>query len=94
MLPLRLSPEGYLETIPDLAVEVRSKNETARKIARKVKDYLKAGVKVVWVADPQRQTVTANRRRRRAKVFQESDTLTVEDIIPGFSAKVARLFDV
>jgi Uma2 family endonuclease len=61
-LPLRLSPEGYLETIPDLAVEVRSKNDTDKEIADKVKDYLKARVKVVWVADPDTKTVTAYRR--------------------------------
>ncbi|HEX4608772.1 MAG TPA: Uma2 family endonuclease, partial [Urbifossiella sp.] len=26
-LPARLSPEGYLETVPDIVVEVRSKND-------------------------------------------------------------------
>jgi Uma2 family endonuclease len=92
-LPVRLSPEGYLETIPDLLVEIR-KNEADKRIASKVKDYLKAGVKVVWVADPQRKTVTAYRRGQRPKVFKETDTLTVEDVIPGFRASVARLFDV
>jgi Uma2 family endonuclease len=93
-LPLRLSPEGYLETIPDLVVEVRSKNETDKKVAAKVRDYLKAGVKVVWLADPQRKTVTAYRRGRRPRVFRESDTLTVDDVIPGSCAPVAGLFEV
>jgi len=41
-LPIRRSPEGYLETIPELVVEVRSKNDTLPAIQRKVDDYLTA----------------------------------------------------
>jgi len=51
-LPIRISfrfPEGYLETIPHLAVEIRSKNDTQPEIDQKVADYFKAGVLVVWL---------------------------------------------
>ena len=93
-LPIRQSKEGYLETIPDLVVEVRSKNDSSAEIRQKVRDYLKAGVRVVWVADPQALTVTAYRRARKPKVFREGDTLTVEDIIPGFQLAVRTVFEV
>jgi Uma2 family endonuclease len=88
-LPLRRSVEGYLETIPDLAVEVRSKNDSWAAVKRKVEDYLKAGVRVVWVADPESRTVTEYRANTEPRVYQESDTLSVEDIIPGFQLSVA-----
>ena len=55
-LPLQLSPEGYLETIPDLVVEVVSKNDTRAYTRRKVEDYLAAGVRLIWVADPLRRS--------------------------------------
>src|SRR5438552_183854 len=42
-LPLRESPEGYLETIPDLVAEIMSKNNTWAEMLRKVEDYLRAG---------------------------------------------------
>ncbi len=87
-LPLRLSPEGYLETIPDLTVEVRSKNDTLAQLRRKVNRYLRAGVRVVWVADPIRRTVTEYRSGQTPQVFTEADTLTLEDIIPGFQLSV------
>jgi Uma2 family endonuclease len=88
-LPIRRSPEGYLETIPELVVEVRSKNDTVPAIQRKVDDYLAAGVRVVWLADPAARTVTAHRRGVEPQVFREDDTLTVEeDIIPGFQLLV------
>src|SRR5438309_2143016 len=34
-LPVRTSPEGYLETIPELVVEVRSKNDTPAELRAK-----------------------------------------------------------
>ncbi len=88
-LPIRRSSEGYLETIPDLAVEVRSKNDSAPVVQRKVDDYLTAGVQVVWVVDPAARTVTVHRRGEEAKVYRDTDTLTLEDIIPGFELLVS-----
>src|SRR4051812_33628745 len=83
-LPLRHSPEGYLETIPELVVEVRSPNDTWPEIRQKVADYHRAGVRVVWVPDPAARTVTEFRPDQPERVYQETDTLTVDDLIPGF----------
>jgi Uma2 family endonuclease len=91
-LPIRRTPEGYLETIPDLVVEVTSKNDTAPYIQRKVDDYRAAGVKVVWVADPARKTVTVYRHGAAAVLLGENDVLTVEELIPGFRLSVREAF--
>jgi Uma2 family endonuclease len=93
-LPIRLSPEGYLETIPDLVVEVRSKNDTQPEVDHKVNDYLSAGVHVVWVADPAVQTVTAYRPGLTPQVLGPQDTLRVDDVIPGFKMPVRDVFVV
>jgi Uma2 family endonuclease len=87
-LPVRRSSEGYLETIPELVIEVRSKNDTRPEIERKVQDYLEAGVRVVWVPDPDAQIVTEYRQGIEPHVFGEDDTLTIEDLIPGFRLSV------
>ena len=60
-LPIRLSKEGYLETLPDIIVEVRSKNDTGPEVFANVKEYLDAGVAVVWVADPDAVTIAEHR---------------------------------
>ena len=90
-LPPRLSPEGYLLTIPQLVVEVRSKNDSQPEIDAKVKDYLKAGVSLVWVADPDARTVTAYRTGQSPVVFAATDTLTATPIIPTFAVPVSDL---
>lgn len=88
-LPLRLSPEGYLETIPEFVVEVRSKNDTVRELERKAGEYLAAGVRLVWVVDPLRSLVTVFRAGQPPQTLQPTDTLTAEGIIPDFKLTVA-----
>jgi Uma2 family endonuclease len=91
-LPLSHSPEGYLLTIPDLVVEVRSKNDAGSEVEAKVREYLAAGVELVWVADPDARTVTAHRPNQPPQVFAAADTLTADPVIPGFAVPVAELF--
>src|SRR5262249_52475494 len=88
-LPLRRSPEDYLETIPELIVEVRDTNETLTSLQRRAEDYLAAGGVVVWVVDPVNRNVVEYRRRAEPRTYAETDVLTVEDVIPGFSMAVS-----
>jgi Uma2 family endonuclease len=91
-LPLEKSREGYLETIPNLVVEVRSKNDSLKYIQRKVQQYLKAGVDVVWIADAERKSVTAHSATASLKVYGEGDNLKLPRLIPGFSMRVTDVF--
>src|SRR5262245_7276660 len=87
-LPIRHSSEGYLETIPELVVEVLSKNDTMPAASRKVQDYLWAGVRLVWLVDPEGRTITVYQPGDAPVVLGENDTLTAEGTIPGFSLAV------
>jgi Uma2 family endonuclease len=73
---------------------VRSKNNTLAEMQRKIDDYLAAGVRVVWLVDPIHRTVTAHRREQQPQVFGEADTLTIEDVIPGFQMAVRDVFQL
>ena len=92
-LPIRESPEGYLETIPELIAEVRSKNDTLAALERKALDYLQAGAVVVWVVDPINRNVVEYRQGAAPRTFGEKDTLTVPDLIPGFSLSVGVVLE-
>jgi Uma2 family endonuclease len=91
-LPIRTSDEDYLETIPALIAEVRERTDRPAEVADKVAKYLAAGVRLVWVLDPQTQAVTAHRPGQPPQVFSAGETLTADDVIPGFAAAVADLF--
>ncbi len=90
--PLRTSPEGCLETVPDLVVEIISKNDDLAYMKTKVEDYLVAGVQVVWVADPTDQTVTAFRPQGELEILTEADFLAEPRILPGLRMPVREVF--
>ena len=92
-LPARLTKEGYLETIPDLVVEVVSKSDTAPNVRRKVDDYLLAGVRIVWVADPVARTLAEHRRGAEPRLFAAAETVELPELIPGFKMPLEEVFD-
>lgn len=91
-LPVRMSPEGYLETIPELIVEVRSKNDSVAELRAKADEYLAAGVQIVWVVDPSLRTVTVYRPHTTGQELRSGEILTAEEVIPGFECLLSDLF--
>ncbi|HZZ28890.1 MAG TPA: Uma2 family endonuclease [Pirellulales bacterium] len=90
--PLRESAEGYLETMPDLVFEVRSKNDSAADMQHKVADYLAAGVKQVFVVDGEAKTVARHTVGKPVEIIAEENTLHLGDIIPNFSLILRDFF--
>ena len=86
------SPEGYGEVIPDLAVEVLSPSDSLEHVGRKIGEFLECGVPLVWLVDPQHQTVTAYRSLSDTEHFEATDTITAETVLSGFSCAVAKFF--
>jgi len=86
------STRGFLKVAPDLVVEVLSPHDPAAEVSQKVTEYLAAGVRLVWVADPEARTVRAYRSSTDVRVFSPSDRLPGDDVLPGFDMPVAELF--
>ncbi len=90
------APEGwsrhFARFVPDLVAEVVSPNDTFTEVTEKVDDWLKAGVRMVWVVDPVQQTVRVYRREQPVRVLHAEDTLSGEEVLPGFECKVEEIF--
>ena len=78
---------------PVLAVEVLSPYDTIRDLDEKVTIYLKYGVALVWIVNPDFQTVTVFRPDAAPVLFNATQQLTAEPHLPGFSVPVAALFE-
>ena len=92
--PGRIPPgtQGYPELAPDLAVEVKSPGNSYAELAAKAGMWLSYGSREVWVADPERVTITVYRPYQEPLTLGEDDTLEGGDLLPGFSTPVWRLF--
>ncbi len=78
---------------PDLAIEVVSPSDIHSRIIGKVFAYLDAGTRCVWIVDPVSKTVTVYKSDTDIKIFTREDTLTGDDVVPGFSCPVELLFE-
>ena len=82
----------YVEDVPDLIVEVVSPSDRPKQLNRRVAQYLRRGVPLVWLIDAEHHTVTVCRSTEFQKVLDESDELTGNGVLPDFSCKVVDLF--
>lgn len=86
-------PGGWVRGAPDVAVEVLSPSDTSSAMQRKVLEYLAADARRVWIVDPDARTVTVHRPDGSANILREHQTLTGEDVLPGFSVEVRKIFE-
>jgi len=86
-------PEDYFEIPPDLAVEVLSPDDRRKKVREKIAEYVDSGVRLIWLVDPDAQTVTVYNGGQRGVEYIETDTLDGGDVLPGFTCPVADFFN-
>lgn len=91
-LPLDKRVVGYNDEPPDLCVEVVSPSNSVRQLKTKAKEFLFAGVRVVWIVDPADRTVRVITDPLEYRTLEAEATLDGGDVLPGFSCKVAELF--
>ena len=84
----------FLNLVPDLAVEVVSPRDTPRSVLDRVGQYLQAGVRLIWVIDPERRQAVVHRSLSQVREITENGELDGEDVIPGFRCQLAELFDI
>lgn len=91
-VPPRDQQNRFAQLAPDLVVEVVSPSDLSRDVHAKVMEYLAAGVKLVWVVEPQREDVTVYTSDRTARVLNTADELDGGDVLPGLKLPVADIF--
>ena len=87
----RIPARGYAELAPDLLAEVLSPDDRPAEVLAKVADWLAAGVRLVWVVDPERAEARVYRPDGSLTVLTGQDALDGEDVLPGFSCPLAQV---
>jgi Uma2 family endonuclease len=78
--------------VPDLIVEVLSKGNTPKEMARKRDEYFRAGVRLVWYVDPKKRTVRVYSASDQSVLLREDQTLDGADLLPGFALSIRDWF--
>jgi Uma2 family endonuclease len=89
---LRSPAWGFPELAPDLVVEVVSPWDRASEVASTAAMWLDAGVRMVWVVDPQARLAAVHHPGGSVTVLREDGVLDGEDVLPGFRLPLVALF--
>jgi Uma2 family endonuclease len=90
-LPAAARQTAFPALAPDLAVEVVSPADAPRLVLDKVGEYLQAGVRLVWVIDPEAGSAAIYRSMTSVREVAPREALDGEDVIPGFSCLLAEI---
>lgn len=83
----------YSSIAPDLVVEMVAPTDRYSEVLRKTLCWLDAGVRLVWVVDPQTELIAVYRPGGLGTMHRDADaTLSGEDVLPGFSARLGDIF--
>jgi Uma2 family endonuclease len=86
--------EAITSVVPDLAIEVISRTNTAEEMHEKLNDYFNAGVRSVWYAYPSTRTVDVYSSPTDRRVVQEPAILEDTTVLPGLQINLTELFDL
>lgn len=90
-----LTPEDrkkFPPLAPDFVVELRSETERLPDLQTKMQEYRDNGVRLGWLINPQQQQIEIYRLGGEVVVRQSPNTLSGEDVLPGFTLDLSTIF--
>jgi Uma2 family endonuclease len=78
---------------PVLAVEVLSPSDVIDDVNRKIKAYWQSGVRLVWIIDPDLETLTIHRPGAKPEIRCGDQEFCGEPHLPGLKFQVQELFE-
>jgi Uma2 family endonuclease len=82
-----------VDVIPEFVIEVISTNDKPYQIEKKITEYFKAGVKVVWNIYPEPQLVYVYTSRKTVKICMDDDICSAAPVLNEFEIKVSEIFE-
>ena len=88
--------DGFPPIVPDFVIELVSpsdlKNQRYQDLQYKMQEYIDNGVKLGWLIEPKSKTVEIYRQDRLPEILDNLQSLSGEDILPGFILDLTNIF--
>ncbi|MEM9825638.1 MAG: Uma2 family endonuclease [Planctomycetota bacterium] len=91
-------PEGKIPTVPipdlvpNFAIEVLSVGNSRGEMARKRREYFRAGVELAWFVDPRGRTVAVFHSAEDFNVHNDEESIEGGRVLPGWRVNLGSLF--
>ncbi len=84
--------EKFAPICPDFVVELRSATDSLEKLRAKMRLYVKNGAGLGWLLDRKNRQVEISRQGREVEILDAPQTLSGEDVLPGFVLDLTDIF--
>jgi Uma2 family endonuclease len=88
-----LLERGAIQGMPDLAVEIKSPDDTNKQMRATADFYLANGCKMVWLVFPDKKLVEVHLPDGNYETYVVGDTVSGGDVLPDFSITVEEIFE-
>ena len=78
--------------VPDFVIELRSSSDSLKTLKKKMAEYIENGVRLGWLIDPAKQKVYIYRANGSIEILDNPETVSGEDVLPGFELKVREIW--
>jgi Uma2 family endonuclease len=90
--PEGLGARGPVPVVPDFAIEVLSPDDRPSRVLERVEFYTSHGTRLLWIVDPELETVMVYREGEFQGVFRAPQTLDGSPVLREWSIGLADLF--
>jgi Uma2 family endonuclease len=80
------------DEIPEFVIEIISGNDQINLVEKKIVEYYKAGVVVVWLILPEEKTVHVYTSRKQVQICTDDDICSAKPVLPAFEISVNAIF--
>ncbi len=84
--------ERFAPLCPDFVVELMSPSDSLEKTRTKMREYMDNGARLGWLINRQQQQVEIYRPHREVEILANPQTLSGEDILPGFVLELDQIW--
>ena len=85
--------EKFLPLCPDFVIEIMSPSDTLKKVQDKMDEYRSNGCRLGWLINRKKQEVEIYRSGEEVEVLKLPQTLSVENILPGFVLNLQKIWE-
>jgi Uma2 family endonuclease len=84
--------QKFIPLAPDFALELMSPSDYLVNTQAKMKEYLDNGVQLAWLINPEAKQVEIYRLGKALELLKSPQTVSEENILPGFILDLAKIF--
>ena len=84
--------ERFIPLCPDFVIEIMSPYDNLKKLQNKMQEYIENGCRLGWLINRKKQEVEIYRQGKEVEVLKLPETLSGEDVLPGFVLNMQKIF--